>query len=82
MEILSGNMMVQNTAHLIAPHWDNLIFVPKVSRLIGVDFDIGDESRKATPPPPPTPMIFNIVMDVVVKAVLDIGSIPQELWHG
>ena len=39
----------------------------------------GEGSRKATPA---SPMIFNIVVDTVVRAVLAVVCGPQEAQHG
>ena len=41
MEILRGYSMEQNTAFLIAHHWDNLIFVPKAKSFLGTEFGTG-----------------------------------------
>ena len=39
----------------------------------------GEGSRKATPA---SPMIFNIVVDTVVRAVLSVFCGPQDAKHG
>ena len=41
MEIMRGYGMVQNTARIIAHHWGSLLFVPKASRLLGMEFGTG-----------------------------------------
>ena len=77
MEILMGYGMVQNTARLISHHWENLIFVPKTSRFLGVTFVTG---IIVTQGDPASPMVFNIVVDVVVIVVLEVVCGPQEAW--
>ena len=72
---MRGYGMRQNTARLIYHHWYNLLFVPKTSRLLGMDFVTG---RGVTQVNLATPTIFNIVVDAVVRAVLEIVFEPQE----
>ena len=71
--------MFQNTARLITHHWDSLIFVPKAKRFLGAAFVMG---RGVTQGDPASPMIFNIVVDAVVRAVLEVVCRPQEARHG
>ena len=78
MEILRGYGIVQNTALLIAHHWENLIFVPKTSSFLGVTFVTG---IIVTQGDPASPMIFNIVVDVVVIVVLEVVCGPLEARH-
>ena len=59
--------MGQNMARLIAHHWDSLLFVPKASRFLGMNFGTGRGVMQGNPAPP---MIFNTVVDTVVRAVL------------
>ena len=69
----------QNTARLIAHHWDNLIFFPKAIRFLGMDFGT---RRGFTQVNPVSPMIFIIVVDVVVRGALEVFCVPREAWHG
>ena len=69
MENLRGYGMGQNTARLIAHHLDNLIFSPKAKRFLGTPLDMG---RGVTQGYPASPMIFNIVVDAVVIATLEV----------
>ena len=55
--------MEQNTARLVAHHWKNLIFVPKVKRFPGTTFGTGRGFMQGDPA---SPMIFNILVDAVV----------------
>ena len=71
--------MVQNTARLMAHHWENLRFVPKVRKFLGISSGTG---RAVTQGDPTSPMIFNIVVDAVVRAVLEVFCRPQKVWHG
>ena len=73
MEILKGYRMVHNTARLISHHLDKLIFVPKASRFLGIDFGTGRGVMQGNPA---SPMIFNIVVDVVARAVLEVVCGP------
>ena len=41
IEILRGYMMGNRMARLIAHHWDNLMFVPKLKRFLGTPFRTG-----------------------------------------
>ena len=66
MEILRGYEMCQNTVRLISHHWGNLLFVPKTSRFLGMDFGTG---RLFMQDDPASPIIFNIVVDAVVRLV-------------
>ena len=79
MEILRGYRMGQNMARLIDHHWDNQLFVPKVSRFIGRALVTG---RGVTQGNHTSPMIFNILVDAVVRAVLAVVCGPQEAQHG
>ena len=71
--------MGKRMARLIAHHWDNLMFVPKVKKFLGTPFGTG---RGFTHGDTSSPMIFNIVVDVVVRATLEVVCGPQEARHG
>ena len=79
MDIMWGCGMGQRMDFLIARHWDNHQFVPKTRRFIGKAFCtwIGVTQGETAPP-----MIFNIVVDAVVRAVLVVVCGPQEAQHG
>ena len=70
MDITRGYGMGQNMEILIFHHWCNLLFVPKASRLLRMNFGIG---RGVTQGDPTSPMIFNIVVHAVVRAVLEVS---------
>ena len=61
--------MGQIMARLIAHHWDNLMFIPKVDRSLGTPFGTG---RGVTQGDPASPMIFNIVVEAVARAELEV----------
>ena len=52
MEILRGYGMGQNTVHLIACHWDSLIFSPKARRFLGMVFGTGRGVTQGNPGTP------------------------------
>ena len=79
MEILSGYGMGKNTARLIEHNWDNIIFIPKAKRFIGTPFGTG---RGVMQVDPASPMLFNIVVEAVVRATLEVVCGPQEARHG
>ena len=70
--------MGQRMARLIAHHWDNFMFVLKSKSFLGTPFGTG---RGATQRYPASSIIFNIVVEAVVRATLDIVCGPQELRH-
>ena len=69
MNIVQGHGMGKRMARLIENHWDNLMFVPKIKRFLETPFGtvIG-----VTQGDPTSPMIFNIVVDTVVRAKLEV----------
>ena len=79
MEIMRRYGMGQRIAHLIAHHWENLMFILKAKRFLGTPFSTGRGFMQGYPA---SPIIFNIVVDVVVRAVLEVVCGPQESWHG
>ena len=78
MEILRGYGMGKRMARLIAHHWENLIFIPKLKRFLGTPFGTG---RGVTQGDPASPIIFNIVVDKVARATLEVVCSPQEARH-
>ena len=79
MEILWGCRKGKRMVRLIAHHWDNLMFVPKVNRFLGTPFGTG---RGVTQGDSAYPIIFNIVVDMVVRAMLEVVCVPKEARHG
>ena len=78
IETLRGYGMGQNTVSLIGHHWYNILFVLKARRFLGVVFGTG---RRFTKGDPAFPMIFNIVVDAVMREVLEVVCGPQEARH-
>ena len=74
MEILSRYRMGQRMARLIAHQWDNLMFIQKAKRFLGTPFVT---VRGVTQVDPASPMIFNIVVDAVVRATLEVVCAPK-----
>ena len=75
MEILQGYRLGQSTDRLSAHHWGNLIFFPKAKSIQGTPFGTG---RGVTQGYLVYPMIFNIVVDAVVRATLEVVCVTQE----
>ena len=71
--------MGHNTVRLITHHWDSLIFVPKAKSFLGTPFGTGGGFTKGDPK---SPMIFNIVVDTVVRAMLEVVCGTQEARYG
>ena len=65
-------------ARLVARHWDNQRFVQKVSRFLGMDLGKGVVSTQGDPA---SPMVFNTVVDAVVREVLEVFCGTQEAQH-
>ena len=78
MEILQGYGMGQRMARLFAHHWENLTFVPKLKRFLGMPLGTG---RGVTQGDHASPMILNIVMDAVARTTLELVCAPQEAPH-
>ena len=79
LEVLIGYGMGPNLAHLLNSYWDRQRIVPKTGKFLGKDFWT---SRGVTQGDPASPIVFNIVVDAVVRAVIDMVCGPQEVQHG
>ena len=55
------------------------MIVPNTSKFLGKEFRTGKDLTQGDTA---SPMIFNIVVDVVVRAVLDVVCGPHEAQHG
>ena len=64
---------------LLKSYWDSQRIVPKRDKFLGKDFWTG---RGVTQGNSASPMILNIVVDVVVREVIDVVFGPQEAQHG
>ena len=71
--------MGQITDLLIAYHWDNLMFVPNENRFLGMPLST---VRGVTQGNPMSPMIFNILVDAVVRETLEVVCGTQEVQNG
>ena len=71
--------MGPNLAQILGNHWNRQRKVPKVGKCLGTAFGtvIGVNQGK-----PVSPMIFNIMVDAVVQAVLEEACSPQEANNG
>ena len=66
-------------ARLLTNYWGQQRIVPNSGKFPGKDFQTG---RGVTQGNTVSPMIFNIVVNAVVRAVLDVLCGPQEEQHG
>ena len=79
MELLRGYGLRPNLARLLARYWRRQKIVPKTGRLLSKAFGTGHGVTQGNPA---SPMIFNIMVDTVVRAVLVEVCIPQESHFG
>ena len=70
--------MGPSMAHLLTHHWDNQQIAPKAGRFLGKLFGTGIGITQGDPT---SPMIFNIMVDAVARAVLSEVYGPPELQH-
>ena len=68
LDILRGYKLGKQLARLIFHYWEKHIIVPTSGKFLGRPFVTG---RGVTQGNPELPMIFNIVVDAVVQAVLE-----------
>ena len=71
--------MGPNIAQILENYWKRQRIVPKVGKYLGTEIGTG---RGVTQGDPTSPMIFNIVVDVVVHVVLEEVCRPQEEQQG
>ena len=71
--------MGPNLSRLLSHYWGRQQIVPKAGWFLGKSFDTGYGLTQGDPAPP---MIFNIVVDVVVRSVLEDVCGPQESQFG
>ena len=76
---MRGYELGPNLARLIKNYWKRQRIFPKVGNCLGTESKTG---RGATQGDPAYPTIFNIMVDAVVQAVLDVVCGPQEAHHG
>ena len=79
LEVLNGYGMRPNLTRLLKPYWERQRIAPKDSKFLGKEFRTG---RGLTKGESASPMIFNIVVDAVLQAVLNVVCGPQEAQHG
>ena len=68
-----------NMARLLENYWQRQRIFPKVGKCLGTSFGTG---RRVTQGDPEYPMIFNTVVDAVVREVLEKVCSPQEDQNG
>ena len=79
MEILRGYGLGTNLSRLLTNYCKRQRIVPNLGKFLGKSFGAG---RGLTQVKPASPVIFNIVVDAVLRAVLDVVCGPQETQHG
>ena len=77
--MLRGYIMGPNLEQLLTTYWDQQRIVPKTGNFLRKEFRKG---RGLTQVDPASPMILNIVMDTVVRVIMDVVCRPQEAQHG
>ena len=78
LELLGGYRVGPNLARILENYWRRQRIVPKVSKYLGTAFWTG---RGVTQGDPASLMIFNIVVDALVRAVLVDICISKEAHH-
>ena len=79
LEVLRGYGAVPNLERLLTAYWYRQRILPKTGKFFGKEFRTG---RGLTQGYPASTMIFNIMVDAVVRAVMDVVCGPQEAQHG
>ena len=79
LEILRGGGLGTKLDRLLTHYWERQRMFPKVGNLTGKEFGTG---RVIIQGYPISPMIFNIVVNIGVRSVLDEFCGPQEAYHG
>ena len=79
MEILRGYRLGPNLHRLLQRYWYEQVMVPKAYKCLGQIFQM---ERVVTQRDLVSPIIFNIVVDAVVRVVLLEFWEPQEAHHG
>ena len=78
LEVLRGYGMGLNLDRLLKSYWERQRIVPNMGKFLGKEFWIGGGVTQGDPA---SPTIFNIVVDAVVRVVLDVVYGPQEDQH-
>ena len=65
--------MGTNLTRILKNYWQRQRIVPKAVKCLGTEFSTG---REVTQGNPASPMIFNIIVDAVVQALLEVVCIP------
>ena len=68
LDILRGYGLGTNLARLLNHYWERQRIVPKAGKFMGKEFGTG---KGVTQVYPASPMIFNIVVDEVMRVVLE-----------
>ena len=79
LEILRGYGLGPNMARILTHYWEQHSIVPKVGKFLRKDFGTG---RGVTQGKTASPIILNIVVDTVVRMVIDVVCGTQEEQHG
>ena len=71
--------MGPNLTRLLKSYWERHRIAPNTGKFLGKEFRTGGGLTQVDPE---SPIIFNIVVDAVVRAVLDVVCGTQEDQHG
>ena len=78
LEPPTGYRLGTNLAQILENYWRRQMIAPKVGKYLGTAFGTG---RGVTQGDPVSPIIFNIMVDAVVRAALEEVCSPQEARH-
>ena len=78
LKILRGYGLGKNLDLLLKNYWKRQKIVPNMGKCLGKVFGTGGVVTQGEPV---SPMIFNIMVDAVVRAVLDVVCSPHEAQH-
>ena len=79
LDNIRGYRLGPNLARLITHYWEHQRIVTRAGKFLGKAFGTG---RGVTQGDPTSPMIINIVVDAVMRAVLDEVCRTQEAHNG
>ena len=79
LEILRGYSLGLNLAYILKNYWNRQRIFPKAGKCLETSFKTGREVIQGYRT---SPIIFTIVVNLVVRVVIDAVLNPQEAYHG